>query len=90
MHGWKMLSDHAKKIPTFWGHGTADPLVRFDRARQSLEVLENQLGIKKATAETVLEGGIEFHAYEGLQHSADPAEIDDLKTFLKKVIPQQN
>ncbi|KAM5542330.1 hypothetical protein V8D89_003789 [Ganoderma adspersum] len=84
-----MLSEHARKIPVFWGHGTADPLVRFDRAKQSLEALENQLGIKKATPETVLEGGIEFHAYNGLQHSADPQELEDLKTFLKKVIPPQ-
>ncbi|KAI1795071.1 Phospholipase/carboxylesterase [Ganoderma leucocontextum] len=82
-----MLSEHAKKTPAFWGHGTADPLVRFDRAKMSLEVLETQLGIKTATPETVLEGGIEFHPYDGLQHSADPEELEDLKTFLKKVIP---
>ena len=84
-----MLSEHARKIPAFWGHGTADPLVRYDRAKQSLEVLEGQLGIKKATPETILEGGIEFHAYDGLQHSAAPQELEDLKAFLVKVIPPQ-
>ena len=36
-----------------------------------------------------LEGGIEFHAYDGLPHSASAEEIDELKAFLAKVIPAQ-
>ncbi|RPD67376.1 Phospholipase/carboxylesterase [Lentinus tigrinus ALCF2SS1-7] len=84
-----MVSDHAKKLPIFWGHGTVDPIVRFDRATLSMEFLKKELGINNVEPENVLNGGIEFHAYEGLPHSADPEELDDLKTFLKKVVPAQ-
>ena len=82
----KMLSDHAKKIPVFWGHGEDDPIVEYDKATMSLQFLQ-QIGIRKVEAEKVLEGGIEFHAYPNLGHSADPQEIAELQTFLKKVIP---
>jgi hypothetical protein len=33
--------------------------------------------------------GISFHGYEGLEHSTCPEELDDLSTFLKKVLPGQ-
>ena len=82
-----MVTDHAKKLPVFWGHGTADPIVHFDRATMSLEFLKTNLGLKQVEPSAVLEGGVEFHAYEGLPHSADQEELDDLQTFLKKVIP---
>ena len=84
-----MVSDHAKKLPIFWGHGKADPIVRFDRATMSLEYLKTQMGIQTVEPSAVLNGGIEFHGYDGLPHSADPEELDELKVFLKKVIPAQ-
>lgn len=31
----KMISDHVKKLPIFWGHGTADPLVKLEIATRS-------------------------------------------------------
>ena len=83
-----MVSDQAKKLPIFWGHGKVDPVVRFDRATMSLEFLKTQLGLKTVEPDAVLGGGIEFHAYDGLAHSADPEELDELKTFLKKVLPE--
>lgn len=85
-----MLSDHAKKLPIFWGHGKEDPIVHFDRATMSLEFLKTQMGFKTVEPEAVLEGGIEFHGYDGLAHSADPEELEDLKKFLKKVLPAQD
>ncbi|EJF62227.1 Phospholipase/carboxylesterase [Dichomitus squalens LYAD-421 SS1] len=84
-----MLSDHAKKLPVFWGHGEDDPIVGFDKATMSLQFLQ-QIGIPKVEPEKVLEGGIEFHAYPDLGHSADPQEIAELQTFLQKVIPPSN
>ena len=78
----KMISDHAKKVPIFWGHGTADPIVPFDRATMSVEFMETQLGISKVTPEKIIDGGVEFHPYVGLQHSADPEEIKDLQMFI--------
>ncbi|KAI0737674.1 Phospholipase/carboxylesterase/thioesterase, partial [Daedaleopsis nitida] len=97
MSGWlpirntakTMVSDHAKKLPIFWGHGTADPIVRFEKAQLSLEFLKKNMGLAVVEPDQVLSGGIEFHPYEGLPHSADEQELEDLQTFLKKVIPAQ-
>lgn len=56
--------------PVFMGHGEADPLVRFE------------WGLR--TAEGLRERGfdVEWHAYPGLQHGADPAEIDALEAWV--------
>ncbi|KAH9854930.1 Phospholipase/carboxylesterase [Lenzites betulinus] len=86
-----MLNDHAKKLPIFWGHGKLDTMVLFDRATASLEVIKSNLGLNTLVSpDKVLEGGIEFHAYDGLTHSVDDRELEDLKTFLKKVLPAEN
>ena len=81
-----MFSDHARKIPIFWGHGTHDPLVTFEMATTSTNFLTQKAGIKTATPEDPT--GLEFHAYEGLVHSADPEELKDLSNWLKRVIPK--
>lgn len=85
----QMATDHAKKLPIFWGHGKADPLVNFDLAVMSREFLKANLGIKTVEPSEVLNGGVEFHAYDGMGHSANPEEIHALKEFMKKVIPAQ-
>ncbi|KAI0371517.1 Phospholipase/carboxylesterase [Pilatotrama ljubarskyi] len=85
-----MLNDHAKKLPIFWGHGKSDQIVRFDRATMSIEYIKSQLGLNTLVSpDKVLEGGIEFHAYDFLPHSVDDKELEELKTFLKKVVPAQ-
>ncbi|EJD01534.1 Phospholipase/carboxylesterase [Fomitiporia mediterranea MF3/22] len=81
-----MMSDHAKKLPIFWGHGTNDPLVRPEIANASRQFLEDQMGIKGASKEDPT--GLEFHPYPGLEHSAAPEEIGDLGSWLKRVVPQ--
>ncbi|EIW61403.1 Phospholipase/carboxylesterase [Trametes versicolor FP-101664 SS1] len=85
-----MLNDHAKKLPVFWGHGKSDQIVRFDRATASIEFIKGELGLKTLVSpDKVLEGGIEWHAYDMLAHSANDQELQDLKTFLQKVLPAQ-
>ena len=83
-----MLNAQAKNIPIFWGHGRSDPLVRFAWAERSLEALNNDFGL--ATAKDNDTNGIEFHGYQGLVHSANDQELEDLQTWLEKVIPAQN
>ena len=83
-----MMSDHAKKLPIFWGHGTSDPLIRFTWAEQSLKFLKESLGFSDATKENLV--GIEFHAYKGLVHSANDEEIEDLQEWLEKVLPAKD
>lgn len=85
-----MVNDHAKKLPIFWGHGKSDQIVRFDRATASIDVIKTQLGLNTLVPpEKVLEGGIEFHAYDMLAHSVHDKELQDLKVFLQKVLPEQ-
>lgn len=80
-----MLSDHAKKIPIFWGHGQSDPLVKYQFAVRSKAFLESELGIGEAKGES--KAGLEFHSYPGLVHSANDEELDDMQKWLEKVIP---
>jgi predicted esterase len=82
-----MLADHFKKLPIFWGHGTEDPLVTYAVGKASKEWLES-VGIKKA--ESTGEVGLDFHAYQGLDHSTDEGELEDLKDFLVKVLPKDS
>lgn len=82
----KMLSDHARKLPIFWGHGIEDPVVRFDVAEASREWLKGA-GITSAAATG--DTGIDWHAYENVAHSTSPAELKDLVTFLAKVLPKE-
>lgn len=55
------------------------------------DFLKNEVGIKtveepKAATRTP---GLAFHAYDGLTHSVSEEEVDDLKDWLRKVIPGQ-
>ena len=80
-----MLTDHAKKLPIFWGHGQNDPLVKFKWAQRSKVFLEGELGISEAKGDSQV--GLEFHGYPGLVHSAGDEELEDMQTWLGKVLP---
>lgn len=83
-----MLSDHAKKLPIFWGHGQSDPLVKYQWAERSTAFMDSALGIGAVKGDSNV--GIEFHGYPGLVHSANEEEIEDMQTWLAKVIPPTN
>lgn len=61
--------DH--KPPVFMGHGTEDPLVKFDWGKRTYE------GLKQKGFDVV------FNAYPGLDHGADPREIDELEKWVE-------
>ncbi|KAK7536345.1 Phospholipase/carboxylesterase/thioesterase [Phyllosticta citribraziliensis] len=65
-----------KETPIFMGHGDIDPVVRHEWGQR--------------TADTLKEWGwnVDFRTYEGLPHSADPEEIDDLENYLNQRLPQ--
>ncbi|KAK7208003.1 acyl-protein thioesterase 1 [Myxozyma melibiosi] len=69
--------EHGIKMPFFVGHGTDDPVVKY----------EYGVFTKDKLAE--LDVPCEFHEYKGLTHSASPTEIMDILEFLKKTIPAQ-
>lgn len=49
-----METDHAKKLPIFWGHGTDDQVVKYSWGQQSVEKLRG-MGYKN----------IDFQSYPG-------------------------
>ncbi|KAK9478470.1 Phospholipase/carboxylesterase/thioesterase [Lipomyces japonicus] len=64
------------ELPFFVGHGTNDPVVKYEYGVYTKTVLD-QLNLP-----------VEFHEYKGLTHSAAPQELDDLLAFLNKTIPK--
>lgn len=64
-----------KDIPIFMGHGDSDPLVLPAWGQLSADLLRKE-GWK-----------VDLKMYRGLEHSADPDEIDDVENFLKKTLP---
>ncbi|PFH49264.1 hypothetical protein AMATHDRAFT_148040 [Amanita thiersii Skay4041] len=82
-----MVSQHALSTPIFWGHGTADPLVKYQMCKDSVDYLTTVIGIPKATQGD--NKGLKCIPYEGMAHVAFPEELDDLKSWLKNVIPKE-
>ncbi|PMD27868.1 putative acyl-protein thioesterase 1, partial [Hyaloscypha hepaticicola] len=59
-----------KETRIFMGHGDSDPLVRPEWGQATAKYLK-EMGF-----------GVELKMYRGLEHSADPEEIDDVEKFL--------
>ena len=57
------------------GHGDVDPLVKHEWGLDTSKVLR-EMGWK-----------VDFRTYKGLQHSAEPREIDDLEKYLEERLP---
>ncbi|KAJ7100110.1 Phospholipase/carboxylesterase/thioesterase [Mycena belliarum] len=81
-----MASFHAPSIPVFWGHGTADPLVTYELGRACADFLISEIGLPAAPASDSAEG-LNFHAYDSLPHSVGGEEMEDLASWLKKILP---
>jgi len=82
-----MSTRHAASLPIFWGHGTNDPLVKYQFGKESAQFLTKELGVPLASLVAPDAAGLAFHSYNGVGHSADPKELVDLRNWLKKVIP---
>lgn len=81
-----MVSPHATSVPIFWGHGEADPLVAFEWGSASKDFLIAEVGIPPATSKED-PTGLNFNGYPRLVHSASTEELNDVKAWLKKIIP---
>ena len=64
-----------KETTIFMGHGDADPLVRHAWGVQTADILKGW------------GWSVELKTYKGLQHSADPREIDDLESYIQQKLP---
>ncbi|KAJ7044826.1 Phospholipase/carboxylesterase/thioesterase [Mycena alexandri] len=80
-----MASEHAASTPIFWGHGSADPLVQYKMGRSSADFLIKEIGTPAASGGEVK--GLSFNTYDGVGHSTNQKELDDLKSWLKKALP---
>lgn len=65
-------------LPILFGHGTADPLIPAAIANATVEVLKGRIC-----------RDIDFKLYPGMGHSSCPQEIEDLKRFLARVVPEK-
>ena len=81
----QLAAPYVKELPIFAAHGNADDLVHIDRCYSSLNFLNTELGIGKASAPGL--PGVDLHVYEGLGHTTIPKEFEDLKEWLEKVVP---
>ncbi|KDQ64133.1 hypothetical protein JAAARDRAFT_27753 [Jaapia argillacea MUCL 33604] len=94
MSGWlplknkfkSMTSAHANTVPIFWGHGTEDPLVKYQFALSSVQFLKSQIKVPEADGTSIR--GLSFNSYPGVGHSTNQKELDDLREWLKKALPQ--
>lgn len=57
------------------GHGSIDPVVKYDWGLQTAQVLK-EMG-----------WSVDFKTYQGLDHSADPNEMDDLEKWINDRLP---
>jgi lysophospholipase-1 len=84
---FQMMSQHAKSLPIFWGHGSGDPLVKYELCTKSVEYLKNTCGISELGAGDEGNDGIRCKVYRGMAHTSCPEELNDLKVWLSAVIP---
>jgi len=82
-----MTTPHTTQTPVFWGHGTSDPLVLYRFGTESREFLTSKIGFKLTTG---LTAGLDFRSYQGMAHSTCQTELDDLRAWLKRIIPQDS
>ncbi|ORY89695.1 Phospholipase/carboxylesterase/thioesterase [Leucosporidium creatinivorum] len=76
---WKVLvmkQSWANDVPFFVGHGTVDPVISFSTGKGAADKLRES-GVKQ----------VEFHSYEGMQHSSCDQEMRDLAAWLEKTVP---
>ena len=67
-----------KETPIFMGHGDVDPLVQYKWGQETAQELQ-KLGFN-----------VNFRTYKGLDHGADPKEIDDLEKYLEERLPPKD
>lgn len=70
-----LISKANNGTPMFQGHGTADPVIKYENGKKSNEFLKTSVGMKK----------IDFHTYNGMAHSTSPEEVADIIQFLKQI-----
>lgn len=74
----QVRTPQVREMPVFLGHGTSDPLIPLALAQSTANLLR-QKGFSK----------LDFRTYPGVQHSIGPQELQDIRDFILKVLPEQ-
>ena len=80
-----MTSPNSISAPVFWGHGSKDPLVLSDFSKKSVEFLSTEMGMTHGKAGAF--GGLSYHLYDGMGHTTNQKELEDLRSFIKNALP---
>jgi Predicted esterase len=83
-----MASPHVSSIPVFWGHGSNDQLVKYQFCQDSSDFLMTSLGIPPAPASGEFRG-LSYNIYDGVGHSTNQKELDDLKAWIIRALPSE-
>ena len=70
------MSPHAKDLPVFLAHGTADMVLQYQYGVMSSELMTDTLGMTK----------VDFQTYQGMGHSACQEELQQLAKFIANVL----
>jgi len=81
----QLASPLASLIPVFWGHISHDPLVRPNHVQDSIKIL-TFLGMPLSSPDECK--GLTYKEYEGMRHETNEKELNDLKDWIKKAIPE--
>jgi predicted esterase len=81
-----MIDPSSRKMPVFFGHGTADPLVKYNYGKRSYEFLQNTAPKSPLATDEDIQG-LTWKEYPGMAHSCNEEEIQDLQAWLEKVLP---
>ncbi|KAF8840124.1 Phospholipase/carboxylesterase [Paxillus ammoniavirescens] len=100
----KMVSPHLTATPVLMCHGTADNMVPHSQSQETAAILTNRLKMPELESLTLPmqvpssgyspeEGklgrpGLSFRSYTSLGHAPCERVLEDLKVFLKRVLPQ--
>ncbi|CAL5229963.1 g13394 [Coccomyxa viridis] len=75
---WEVRTPKVREMPVFLGHGTSDPLIPLALAQSTANLLR-QKGFS----------ALDFRTYPGVQHSIGPQELQDIREFILKVLPEE-
>merc|ERR1712178_131493 len=78
-HAQFRLTKGLETTPVFHGHGTQDPLVRYDMATRTLQKLKDDHGLSN----------YELKSYP-IVHTVSHEEIQDVQQFLMKILPNDD
>jgi predicted esterase len=65
-------------LPVFWGHGTADAEIPLSFAQEAMSFLNYALRVPRSL--------LRFNIYDGLAHSINDDELDDLASWLVRIL----